>query len=299
MPNVNFSENTQQVGNNTVGLKLLKGEYKDYYPAKNNFLPMLTENKGNVVFRCTYFHYLMMGAPTAITFRYLNDEKSKEKEVDFEIPPISEDGIIHVEIEAPDTSAKEVYKLRITSDPSMKYEDNLFSNMDVLPAENTIELLANGKVKINLPAVSKEYEYTSTNTIKNIAFSRNSVSLIGEINEVKKNGEIKYGPLTSIPSINGSKTEKKSYTDLPDAYYESYSISMNSPKPGTPSNTGYYDITDESYFNLTYDAQTGKLKNVNVHIYGNWFKDYSAPDCPQDELDSRPDHISISFVVED
>ena len=86
MPSVNFSKNYQEFENYVVGLSLLKGFYEDYYPAKSNFLPAFTDKKGNVVFRCTYYHYLMMGAPTAMAFRDVDEKDGGEIIVPFEIP---------------------------------------------------------------------------------------------------------------------------------------------------------------------------------------------------------------------
>ncbi len=100
MPSVNFSKDYREYEHYTYGLSLLKGFYEDYYPAKTNFLPALKDKKGNVVFRCTYFHYLMMGAPTAMAFRDVDEKDGAEIVVPFEIPgQPGSDGKFHVEIE--------------------------------------------------------------------------------------------------------------------------------------------------------------------------------------------------------
>ena len=100
MPGVNYSKNYQEFDNYVVGLSLLKGFYEDYYPAKKNFLPAFTDEKGNVVFRCTYFHYLMMGAPTAMAFRDVDEKNGGEIIAPFEIPERPDsDGKLHVNIQ--------------------------------------------------------------------------------------------------------------------------------------------------------------------------------------------------------
>ena len=100
MPSVNYSKDVREFDNYVVGLSLLKGFYYDYYPGKKNFLPAFTDKKGNVVFRCTFFHYLMMGAPTAMAFRDVDEKDGGEIIVPFEIPGrTGSDGKLHVNIE--------------------------------------------------------------------------------------------------------------------------------------------------------------------------------------------------------
>ena len=48
-------------------------------PVRFSLLPAFTDKKGNVVFRCTLFHYLMMGAPTAIEGRDLSGMSPEER----------------------------------------------------------------------------------------------------------------------------------------------------------------------------------------------------------------------------
>ncbi|MBQ3706621.1 MAG: zinc ribbon domain-containing protein [Clostridia bacterium] len=47
---------------------LVKNSVKNYYPYTTDFIPR-PEKKGDVVYRCTYYHYLMMGAPTVMFFK--------------------------------------------------------------------------------------------------------------------------------------------------------------------------------------------------------------------------------------
>ena len=84
---------------NTVsGMNVRKGDYIEYYPAQNNFIPYLRDSGGNVVFRCTYYHWLMMGAPTAIAFKDVREKNSQPEIIDFEIPSPGDDGIMRVNI---------------------------------------------------------------------------------------------------------------------------------------------------------------------------------------------------------
>ncbi|MCR4904653.1 MAG: zinc ribbon domain-containing protein [Clostridiales bacterium] len=61
---------------------LVKNSVKNYYPYTTDFVPR-PEEKGDVVYRCTYFHYLMMGAPTVMFFKDVSkmSAAADEKEI--------------------------------------------------------------------------------------------------------------------------------------------------------------------------------------------------------------------------
>ncbi len=65
-----------------------------YFPVTDNFWPRCAG--GNEVYRCTLFHYLMMGAPNSISF-YDMDEDERFSD-DFEIPVPDENGCITVNV---------------------------------------------------------------------------------------------------------------------------------------------------------------------------------------------------------
>ena len=96
MPGQDYSRDSR-----SAGLQLYKTQYIDYYPAKNNFIPFLRSNSDNTVFRCTYFHWLMMGAPTALAFKDVSKKNDQPQIRDFEIPQPDSDGVIRVNIKAP------------------------------------------------------------------------------------------------------------------------------------------------------------------------------------------------------
>ena len=58
---------------------------QNYWPYAPNFLPQ-ADKKSDVVFRCTYYHYMMMGAPKRMIFTDL--QTGKETKGDIEIPTI-------------------------------------------------------------------------------------------------------------------------------------------------------------------------------------------------------------------
>ncbi len=56
---------------------------RNYYPYTPNFIPRANK-KNDVVFRCTYYHYLMMGAPKQMVF--LDLKSGKETKASIDIP---------------------------------------------------------------------------------------------------------------------------------------------------------------------------------------------------------------------
>ncbi len=75
--------------------ELTSGDATWYYPFNEGFIPQ----EGNQIFTCTYYHYLMMGAPTVLV---LHDHTGKLRVSDialrFEVPEPNEDGSYEVVI---------------------------------------------------------------------------------------------------------------------------------------------------------------------------------------------------------
>ena len=53
----------------------LHNSVKNYYPYTPDFLPAANK-KNNTVYRCSYYHYLMMGAPQEMIFKDVSDVKA-------------------------------------------------------------------------------------------------------------------------------------------------------------------------------------------------------------------------------
>ncbi|MBR5365088.1 MAG: zinc ribbon domain-containing protein [Clostridia bacterium] len=62
---------------------LIQNTVKNYYPYTADFIPKPAE-KGDVVYRCTYYHYLMMGAPKVMFFKDVSKKSFAKDEA--EIP---------------------------------------------------------------------------------------------------------------------------------------------------------------------------------------------------------------------
>ncbi|MCR5106622.1 MAG: zinc ribbon domain-containing protein [Lachnospiraceae bacterium] len=89
-----------------ISREIYPANVKDYYPFRDNFFPQVNEEEGNCVFRCTYYHYLLMGAPTKMIFHDM-DEKVPDEAVDFEVDEPDSDGVIRVRIDVEPSAVKE------------------------------------------------------------------------------------------------------------------------------------------------------------------------------------------------
>ena len=76
--------------------KLKPISYTEYYPHRPDFIPQAKKNqKDNVVYTCTLYHYLMMGAPKQMEFKDVSDPKTYADQEpvmgDIVFPKITED----------------------------------------------------------------------------------------------------------------------------------------------------------------------------------------------------------------
>ena len=78
--------------------RLKRGDATWYYPFNEGFIPQF-QGGDNIIFRCTFYHYLMMGAPTVLV---LHDpsEKISDIALHFELPEPEKDGSYNVVIGA-------------------------------------------------------------------------------------------------------------------------------------------------------------------------------------------------------
>jgi hypothetical protein len=80
-----------------VGVPALitRGDSTWYYPFNEAFIPQLQSD--NVIFQCTFYHYLMMGAPTVLVLHDI-DGKLSDIPIYFELPDPEPDGSFIVNI---------------------------------------------------------------------------------------------------------------------------------------------------------------------------------------------------------
>ena len=96
LPNIKYSENDT----------MTQCDPYLYYPHWQNFMPRYEgfyKKDNDVVFTCTVYHYLLMGAPDTMIFTDVSNPGSQDVPVPFTIPDTGEDGKIHVTVTIPKT----------------------------------------------------------------------------------------------------------------------------------------------------------------------------------------------------
>ncbi|WP_196808660.1 zinc ribbon domain-containing protein [Butyrivibrio sp. AC2005] len=131
---------------------------KNYYPYDPGFLPRANK-KSDIVFKCTYYHYLMMGAPQKMVFTDL--KTGEETEADIVIPDIDlKDGSYTIDInimvkgaepekEGSEKFKKVEYKLRAVGMTDI----GVLIPIEYRPQNVTVNLGEDGSIKIDAPKV--------------------------------------------------------------------------------------------------------------------------------------------------
>lgn len=270
--------------------------YEDYYPAHPNFLPHLSGDTGNVVFRCTYFHYLMMGSPTAISFHDVSGNGKNDKVVDFVFPEPDQDGIIRVTVEAPPLKQANALEMKITSDNTMHYsvmEEIEESVQNPLPANNTVALGDDGKsITFTLPAVSHSFHSISDTDNYHIdyeySYTRSAIELTGKITETRYHSDgtvaSKVGVILTAPdTITGTGLDKSNrHRHGEDGNIQIYfqsSVNLSQLVLGQTETEGNLP-DDVSRFYLNYDDQE-QIKTITLKLYGTSKRTLSTHDDPK------------------
>ncbi len=236
-------------------VRLVNVSEAKYFPAVKNFWPKLVKGTGNVVFRCTYYHYLMMGAPTAMSFYDVNDENSEEKIIDFEMPKKSDaDGVmrVNISVKGENESAPEgVHTLRMRSDNASGYDPNslsasIYEDREAVPDASSLTLNTDDSVDLSVQSLDVTWKHsfsatehsskagTETVNYKNDGFStRGQLAYTYEEKEYGKTVKLhKYYVLTDCPAISGSENVLNNYT-----YYTGTSIEYSETKTGVVKKT--------------------------------------------------------------
>ncbi len=175
----------------------------NYYPYTSNFIPRPEKNT-NIVFRCTYFHYLMMGAPKRMIFRDI--KSGKEVKADIVLPKIDPKELtrgtdVYVtvngkKLEVPAISATLYYSEMKGTGRSAK-DRSPESGVTVTPSgEVTISLAALNNHRITYATgarAEKDYEI----------YNRPGMTLHGKVDRFEPNGQA-YTSDISVGKIGGS-----------------------------------------------------------------------------------------------
>lgn len=80
------------------GDKIHRASTYDYFKYSDNLIPRYIASRNNVVFSCTFYHYLLMGAPDSMVFRDVKDKDAKDITEFFDLPMPDKTGVIRVNI---------------------------------------------------------------------------------------------------------------------------------------------------------------------------------------------------------
>ncbi len=286
------------------GGKIVPAQYTDYYPARGNFVPKWSGKKGdNLVFRCTFFHYMMMGSPTVMCFRDMNDLGKNDKIAEMKFMEPDDNGVAQVLIEAPRLNQPDSADMKIISDNTMNYcviEDIPEYVSNPMPANCSVSIGDDGKtVDIILPSVdhsfnshpqSEEYNITYTYTHK-----RNALNMKGRIiaedysvsgNLICKKGVIQY----ISDSVSGSSLDASTRTRKEGGgKFDYFSKQEILSKSVTFADENYNnDPTDDnvSWFIIHYSDDPKKkdhIERIIIYLKGEFSRaitDHREPDTP-------------------
>ena len=92
---------------------------EDYLAHSENFIPRYQPGKKNLVFKCTFYHYLLMGLPDFMIFHNVKDPDAKDLLVPIELSEPDQQGTINVvlNIKGQSKTGTVSEKLKIESSP--------------------------------------------------------------------------------------------------------------------------------------------------------------------------------------
>ena len=234
---------------------------QNYFPVTDNFWPKWMG--GNTVFKCTYYHYLMMGAPNTMSF-YDMDEDERFSD-DFEIPEPDEKGNIVINIKIDGKKPEEEKKMRDTEAQMYLRNDNTlgryasFFDMDFNLKQGVSEVAVNDKdVAISLSKLEYQTTKEMDGSTVTTTYKRDSIQLAGVIDRESENGMVKYGHITKVDPFKGSCEQKKVPNGQAREYYvDSEELVLENP------------LYDKSYFDISYNSE-GKIERMTISIEGGW-----------------------------
>ncbi|MBQ6431990.1 MAG: zinc ribbon domain-containing protein [Oscillospiraceae bacterium] len=238
--------------------------YDKFYPAQENFVPKLQAGTSNVVFTCSYFNYLLMGAPTVLGYKDVSQKNSTVQYVDFKVDPTtavkeSDFNVIRVNVELNGKKQEtQTYKLQIQEDSSMFFE-RLRANDPDLPYDCTLTVDPDGNYTLDIPAIS--------NAVYDRPCSREAFTITGKI--ISEHSDyaktFKHGYIYSVsPSVIHSSAQDRNFAF--DSF-SSYIASAGSEASKVDDNY--------SHIRFVYDVKTGILENVEIYLHANRTVSYS------------------------
>lgn len=268
--------------NNSTGkyqtLLLHTCSYGKFYPAEDNFVPDLVDGTSNVIFRCSYFNYLLMGAPTVLGYKDVSTKNSEIKYADFTVDPAKavREGnldVIRVNITL-DGKKQETQScsLYVESDSSMDFERgrNTGANM---PADCKLTLQPDGTFTLEIAAASSD-RYSKPCT-------RESFTITGKIIAENASAETCLHRKGYIHTISASSITAT--RDGKEYRFDNFSAYLSNDKDGKNGfDQGF------SYVDIMVNPLTGELRDVEIAIHADRTSTY---------YDGKPEFIEKSGIA--
>lgn len=252
--------------------------YDKFYPAQDNFVPDLIDGTSNVVFRCSYFNYLLMGAPTVMGFKDVSAKNSEIRYVDFTVDPskaVREGNVDVIRVNVVLDGKKQetqTYSLYVQSDSSMDFERgrNAGPNM---PADCKLTLRPDGTFTLEISAASCD-RYSKPCT-------RESFTITGKIVAETASAETCLHRKGYIHTISASSITAT--RDGKEYRFDNFFAYLSNDKDGKNGfDQGF------SYVDIMVNPLTGELRDVEIAIHADRTSTY---------YDGKPEFIEESGIA--
>ncbi len=239
--------------------------YEKFYPAQDNFVPALIDGTSNVVFRCSYFNYLLMGAPTVLGYKDVSTKNGDIKYAEFAVDPakaVREGDIDVIRVNVVLDGKKQetqTYSLYVQEDQSMDYERGRNEGPD-MPADCKLTLQPDGTFTLEISAASGD-RYSKPCT-------REAFTITGKIIMENESADTCLHRKGYIHTISASTIT--STVDGKEFRYDNFSAYFSEDKDGK---NGYEK--GFSYVDIMINPQTGDLRDVEIGLYADRTSTYS------------------------
>lgn len=246
-----------------------------YYPYTPEFLPEVPAS-GDVVYRCTYYHYLMMGAPDTMLFKETEDRENYPYNLwvpaDIKLPKMTgqKKADITIKVEGGKRQERRAViceglelKRDALLEPDYSYPGGSFSELlhEANPAAGSVSISKEGVVTITVSATELSDSYYSSYYEENVerSASRGGFTVRGRITE--ESGYEISGILTEVP--DSIRVEQKWY-----GYDDKGSYAYKGLRELTKINP------TQSRFRI--ELEGGEPSIVHINLYGTVANTHSS-----------------------
>ena len=179
-----------------------EGNFKKYYPysLEGGFLPKMPFSKdSDVVFKCTFYHYMMMGCPKAMIFTNMKDPNAKKERVEIDLSEV--DGKkkqVDIYLKVGGERPGETYKLKIVNDNTSHADE--WHGID----DCQLSIRPDGRWILDMPAIN-EVQYDTVENTSSAEYRTVSRS------RIHLEGVIMWGNPDEFNSLTGYATQGTGY----------------------------------------------------------------------------------------